>query len=287
MAPPIALTLLPTCAAAAGCGTSLLVPTPRAPTAKPNASSRPPCANGLTPGPTITPSNAPTRFPPGSTPTTIIAFIAASAIALLSLAFPRTTCCNPTDRLSASFATLAGSQLLPDTKIPEYCVEYVLAADSSGDRAERGCGGHYVDRDDLRRHQRERRAAGVLEGFQSHRQRVAMTFARDCDLIVRWRRGWSDQDLDRFGKLGAQGARFVEVDCGAREGWQCQAVAAKIVRRDCGRQIALVQDCKARPAGGQADHIAIGGFQRTRRVEYRQQQVGVARRSHRALDSDA
>src|ERR1700678_2936626 len=96
MAPPIALTLLPTCAAAAGCGTSLLVPIPRAPTAKPNASSRPPCANGLTPGPTITPSNAPTRFPPGSTPTTIIAFIAASAIALLSLAFPRTTCCNPT-----------------------------------------------------------------------------------------------------------------------------------------------------------------------------------------------
>src|SRR5580658_9218048 len=47
MAPPIALTLLPTCAAAAGCGTSLLVPIPRAPTAKPNASSRPPCANGL------------------------------------------------------------------------------------------------------------------------------------------------------------------------------------------------------------------------------------------------
>src|ERR1700683_2558319 len=105
MAPPIALTLLPTCAAAAGCGTSLLVPIPRAPTAKPNASSRPPCANGLTPGPTITPSNAPTRFPPGSTPTTIIAFIAASAIALLSLAFPRTTCCNPTVRLLAHLAT--------------------------------------------------------------------------------------------------------------------------------------------------------------------------------------
>ena len=46
--------------------------------------------------PTITPSNAPTPFPPGSTPTTIIALIAASAIALPSLASLRTTCCNPT-----------------------------------------------------------------------------------------------------------------------------------------------------------------------------------------------
>src|SRR5271156_1706471 len=96
MAPPTVLTLLPTCAAAAGCGTSLPGPIPPAPTARPNASSRPLCANGLTLGPTITLNNAPTLSSLGSIPTTIIAPIAASAAALLSPAFPRTTCCNPT-----------------------------------------------------------------------------------------------------------------------------------------------------------------------------------------------
>ena len=61
------------------------VPIPRAPTARPSASSRPLCANGLTLGPTITSNNAPTLCCPGSIPTTITAPIAASAAALLSL----------------------------------------------------------------------------------------------------------------------------------------------------------------------------------------------------------
>src|SRR5271156_5341604 len=96
MAPPTVLTLLPTCAAAAGCGTSLPAPTPRAPTARPSASSRPPCANGLTHALTIIPSSAPTLYCPGSIPTIITAPIKASAVALLSLASRGTTCCNST-----------------------------------------------------------------------------------------------------------------------------------------------------------------------------------------------
>ena len=71
-------------------------PIPRAPAARPNASSRPPCANGLTHGLTIIPNNAPKPCCPGFIPTTITVPIKASAAKLLSRAFPRTTYCNST-----------------------------------------------------------------------------------------------------------------------------------------------------------------------------------------------
>jgi hypothetical protein len=64
---------------------------------KAERSSRPRCANRLTHGPTIIPDNAPTLRCVGFIPTTTD-LIAASAAALLSLAFPGTTCCNSTVR---------------------------------------------------------------------------------------------------------------------------------------------------------------------------------------------
>ena len=57
-------------------------PTPRAPTARLNASSRPPCANGLTPAPTRTQPNENTTSLPGSTNTTGADLIPSCAVAL-------------------------------------------------------------------------------------------------------------------------------------------------------------------------------------------------------------
>ena len=67
--PLLSLRLLPPPAAMQLHSPALLAPTPPAPTAKPNALSRPRCANGLTPALTITPKPG-RALRPGSTSTT-------------------------------------------------------------------------------------------------------------------------------------------------------------------------------------------------------------------------
>src|SRR5208337_1649732 len=56
---------------------------------------------------------------------------------------------------------------------------------------------------------------------------------------------------------------------------------------DFGGQVALVEDCEARAVSGQADYVEVGGVERARPVEHREQQVGGARRAECALDADA
>jgi hypothetical protein len=68
------------------CATASLVLIPRAPTAKPNASFEPPCANGLTPACIKTRNSDRSTFFPGFTITTGTALMVASTILLLSAA---------------------------------------------------------------------------------------------------------------------------------------------------------------------------------------------------------
>ena len=80
---------------------------------------------------------------------------------------------------------------------------------------------------------------------------------------------------------------MLELNRGERQDRNAQAVLAKIGGGDRGGQIALVEDCEARAVGGQANHVEVGRLERPRRIEHRDQQVRVARRADRALDSDS